>query len=289
MIGSPHILSQTDVLGGLPAVAQRLLGDAQRWTDIVAINRLTPPYLTMDPVAVLGLPQDTQSLAQSVPAGSDSFPLSAPLQLWQPGDRVALVANTAAGILSATASILSYDGATVTLTSALQDGFTAGAQVLSFPPQPIAPTNVMMPGQVILIPTSGQPSFVVSQGSLSDVFGSDAQAPIAWSGGDLAAVSGTATLAQRIRTALLTPRGSLPQAPQFGSGIAYAIGGTPGPAEMQSIIRGALLALPEVQNVTGVAVERMGNGLRVSATVWVYTTRAPLVLIDEPLTLSTLH
>lgn len=43
---------QTESFDTLQQVAARELGDASRWTEIVAINNLLPPYLTDDPEAV---------------------------------------------------------------------------------------------------------------------------------------------------------------------------------------------------------------------------------------------
>lgn len=43
---------QTESFDTLQQVAARELGDASRWTEIVAINDLLPPYLTDDPEAV---------------------------------------------------------------------------------------------------------------------------------------------------------------------------------------------------------------------------------------------
>ncbi len=287
MIGSPHILTDADVRGGMEALAQRLVGAASLWTELVKLNSLAPPYMTLDPVAAYGLPQDSESLGASISAGTSSFALSAPIQLWQPGDTVALAATTASGIVSESGTVKTYDGTTLVLVAGVQNAYPQGASLLSYPPAPIAPTQILMPGQVLYLPVTGQAaSFVLTQaGVTTDVFGSDALAPLSYSGGDIATVQGPATLAQRLRTALLTQRGSMPNAPTFGSRLHRVTGAVYSRTEYLAWIRDALLGLPEVQNVTDVQVATSGDQATLSAKVWVYTSKTPLVLLGEALTL----
>ena len=283
----PHILTDQDVRGGMEALSQKLLGDASLWPQLVTLNALVPPYLTLDPVAAYGLPQDTEALSGAVSSGSSSFALSAPLQLWQPGDTVALAATTSSGIVSESGTVKSYDGTTLVLVSALQNPYPKGASVLSFPPTPIEPTQILMPGEVLYLPVTGQStSFVLTQaGVTSDVFGSDALSPLSFQGGDIETVQGPSTLAQRLKTALLTEKGSMPNAPTFGSRLHQVTGAVYSRTEYLAWIRDALLALPEVENVTDVQVAMNGDQAAISAKVWVCTSKTPLVLLNEALVL----
>ena len=289
MIGAPRILTDPDVERGLDALAQTLLGDPSLWPEIVSMNNLVPPYLTLDPVQAFGLPMEAATLPEAVAAGADSFALSVSQQQWQAGYTVALAASSTAGVTAEAPVIQSYDGSTLVLRVPLQNAYPQGASLLLYSPTPIGGTQVLMPGQVLYLPVSSTSAVsgmvITAGGETTDVFGSDALMPATWAGGDLAVVQGPAVLAQRLRAAILTQAGSLPNAPSFGSRLHQVVGAPPRSVKWATWVRQALLALPEVADVEGVAATVAGNVLTFSAQVFVHTSGPPLVLQGESLTL----
>ncbi len=287
MIGAPHIVTDSDVSRGLEALALRLLGDASLWPELVTLNNLIPPYLTFDPIQAYGIPVATALVTTAISAGASSFPLSASVQQWQPGYTWVLAASTAAGLISESGSIKAYDGTTLTPVDPVQNAYPDGATALVYAPAPIGQPQVLMPGGVLYLPLqTGMASFVFSAGGQqTDVFGSDAQSPISFSEGDIATAAGPAVLAQRLRTAILTPQGSLPQSVGFGSRIHQVLGSPPASVRWATWVRQALMGLPEVAQVTDVSAVQAGDTLTVSAKVYVHTSAAPLLLQNESLTL----
>ncbi len=289
MIGAPHILTDMDVRAGIRAVTQRLLGSTDSWQEIVSINNLVPPYFTFDPVKAYGFPLDQQVLSAILSAGATQVSLSAQQQLWTQGNNVVFATSGANGIVTESHVISSYDGVTLKWQSGLQNGYSQGSYLATYPAQ-VFQNKVLMPGQVLYLPVTRADSFVLSQsGSLTDVFGSDAKDPFVWANGDIALVSGLDTLLQRMQMALQTPVGSMPQAPTLGSRFRLATGALTQSVEWVAYTREALLKLPEISQVTDLKISQTGDQSYISAKVWVYTSKAPLELINEPLTLPITH
>ncbi len=284
MIGSPHVLSDMDVRAGIQTVAQRLLGSSDKWTELVSLNNLVPPYLTLDPVKAYGQPLDKQALSATLAAGATQVALTAQQQLWAQGNNVVFAASGASGVISESQVIESYDGTTLTWLSGLRNSYPQGSFIATYAAQ-VFQAKVLMPGQVLYLPVTSS-SFVLSQdGSQTDVFGTDAQAPLAWKDGDIAMVSGLPVLLQRIQAVLGAATGSMPQAPDFGNRFRFAFGAIPQSVEWQAYAREALLKLPEISQVTDLTLNQSGSQVYVSAKVWLYTNRTPLDLVNEPLTL----
>lgn len=286
MIGSPHILSDMDVMAGIQAVAQRLLGSMDLWAELVSINSLEPPYFTFDPVKAFGTALDKQSVSSSLSIGTTQVSLSAQPQLWTAGNNVVFATSGPNGIVTESQVITSYDGVTLIWQNGLQNSYPQGSFLATYPAQ-VFQTKVLMPGQILYLPITQGSSFVLSQnGSLSDTFGTDAKDPISWSNGDIAMISGLDVLNQRIRAALGTPTGSLPQASTFGQRFKLATGAVALSVDFIAFAREALLKLPEVSQVTDLKITQ-SNGTQnyVSGKVWVYTSKTPLELVNEPLTL----
>lgn len=284
-VGAPHTISDMDVRAGIQAVAQRLLGSADQWVDIAAINSLEPPYLTFDPVKAFGLPLDKQSLPSALSVGSTQISISLQQQLWTPGNNVVFAIASSNGIVTESQTITSYDGTTLKWQKSLQNYYPQGSLIATYPAQ-VFQNKVLMPGQVLYLPITQANSFVLSQnGSLTDVFGADAKNPITWENGDIAIVSGLDVLLQRISSVLGTPLNSLPQAPTFGQKFRLATGSV-GSLDFLVYAREALLELPEISQVTDLKITKQsGTAAYISGKVWVYTSKTPLELINEPLTL----
>lgn len=288
-IGAPYILTDMDVQQGIEALSMRLLGDASLWPEIVQLNQLIPPYMTMDPIAAYGLPLDKQVLTAAVSAGATQTALTANVQLWVAGNTVVFVASGVSGLISEVQTIASYDGQTLTWGAGLQNSYPIGTQVLTYPVS-VTQGKILMPGQIIYLPVTAQTqSFVLSlDAMLSDVLGSDAAAPLTWANGDIATVQGPVTLGQRLRAVLLTWLQTLPQAPGFGSQLNRLIGMGTNTVEWTAYARQAILTLPEVSQVTDMSVTANGDQVNISAKVWIATSSTPL-LLNESLTLPILQ
>ena len=292
MIGAPRILTDSDVRQGIQALAARTLGTASLWTQIASLNNLAPPYLTFDPTAVYGPSVASSALSSAVASGAKQITISVNTQRWQPGYIVAFAQAGATGLKSESVTIESYDGTTMVFESALQNAYLSGATILAFAPLLLGRTTVLMPGQVIYLPIPDDAAtFVFTSGAQqSDVYGADLASPLSWAKGDLATVSGPATLVQRMRTVINTPVGSLPQATQWGSRLSQVLGAPSGSVRWATWVRYALMLLPEVQTVTDVQATMVGQGqLVVSAKVWVKGSKAPLLLQNEALTAAAIN
>lgn len=284
-VGNPHILTDMDVRAGIQTVAQRLLGDMSKWAELVLINSLSPPYFTFDPVKAFGLPLDTQVLSLKVNAGVMQVNISAQQQLWTVGNNVVFATSSSSGVVMESQTITAYDGTTLKWQNGLLNSYSQGSYIATYPAQ-VFQNKVLMPGQVLYLPIAQSGSFVLSQsGSLTDVFGTDAQDPITWVNGDIAMISGLPVLLQRFRSVLGTALASLPQAPSFGQRFRLATGAISSSVDWVVFTREALLQLPEVSQVTDLVITQSGTTNYVSAKVWVYTSKTPLELVNEPLTL----
>ena len=284
-LGLPHILSVSDCQSGIMALAARLLSSQDLWPELVQANNLIPPYVTTNPIKAYGQPMDTQSATAVLAAGSTQTPLSASVALWAAGDTVVFVASGSTGLVSEAHTITSYDGATLQWSGGLQDAYPVGAQMLSYPANVIQ-GSILMPGSTMFLPLDLLPSgFTLTTGAqLTDVIGSDALSPVTFQDGDLATVAGPALLAQRVRAALTTLLGSLPQALGWGSGIPQTLGAPTNDTRAMALARQALLKLPEITQVTELKMTVDGDQKFITANITLSTTNTVLSLVNEPLT-----
>lgn len=282
MIGFPHILTDYDCTVGIRAVAANLLGDQSAWQELVNLNNLIPPYFSLFPGDSLGPVLDATSLTAAASAGATSVSITAPNpQVWIQGNKAFFSTASASGITSEVVIISSYSSGTLILQDSLQNDYQSGATVSVYAPIVQGSQQVLLPGDILYLPvTSG--SAVFSQGQFSDVFGSDLLNPVAFSGGDLQAVSGVNTLVQRISAAISTPLGSLPLHPEFGS-LVYTAVGAPAQSSVKwrALLRDSLLSLPEVSDVTQVQADIQGDKALVSCLLWVNTSTAPIRIQNE--------
>lgn len=284
-IGSPYVLTDADVRSGIQAVSQRLLGDVSDWKTLVSINSLAPPYFTFDPVKAFGLALDTQSVPSSLSSGATQISLVTQPQLWIAGNNVVFAKSSSNGIVTEAQTIVSYDGRVLAWGNGLRNSYPTGSYLATFPIQ-VFQSKVLMPGQILYLPTTQTNSFVVSQsGSTTNVFGTDAQDPISWENGDIGMVSGTSVLMQRIRCVLGTEIYSLPQAPLFGQRLRLLVGANVNSVDWTVFVREALLRLSEISQVTDLSISQGKNQIFISGKVYVYTSKTPLELVNEPFTL----
>ncbi len=291
MIGQPHRLTEMDVSRGINALAATLLGDAAEWTVLVKINQLTPPYLTLDPTQVYGPPLAKGVVANAIPSGSTSISLPGQSQaIWGAATTAVLSASgltgptqtgaitqigqvysgpTTAQLITEALPVASYDGTTLAFTTGTQNKYPAGAQIQAFSQYPGQTLSVLMPGDIIYLPLAAVEGFVLSAGGLTDTYGTDFEAPMAFADGGLAMASGMRLLAQRCRIRLVTPKGSLPNHPHYGSILHLLIGSVGlGSVRWQAAIRQCLLEEPGVSAVSGITVTRDSKGhLHIGADV----------------------
>jgi len=284
-IGSPHRLTVGDVEGGIIALAQRLLGDSTQWPTLVAANQLVPPYLTLDPTQVYGPALAQTTLAQSLAQGTTTIPLpnqslaiwgqatfavlaaggfqGAPGAILEPGQIVPTAPTIA--ILTEAIPILSYDGVTLTLTTGTANAYPAGTRLQAFTAYPGQTLTVLMPGDLIYLPITQTQGLVLSNGQLTDTYGTDWTAPVAWTGTDAAQVSGLALLAQRLRVRFATPLGSLAGDPTYG--FPHLVGIATTSVRWAAAVRQCALAEPGVEDVTGITVTLQGDRVLITCTV----------------------
>jgi hypothetical protein len=287
MIGSPHILSVNDCTRGIQAVSAQLMGDATYWMTIIELNQLTPPYLTINPVDAYGLPTDTEVLQSNANSGSNTLSIDiASPQLWENGNPIVISTTTAAGIQLEANTIYSVSGTTVTLVSNLEYSYLAGSSVNVYAVAPIVQSKVLLPADILYLPIESGSAVISSQGQLSNTLGSDMQSPVSITNGDFSVVSGMTTLKQRIANAILTQLGSLPYYTEFGSKINELVGAPiTSNTQWQATVRQALMALPEIYNVTGLSLVTNSTGVSsLTAKVWINGSSAPILLYNEPLT-----
>ncbi len=310
MIGQPHVLTEMDVRRGIEALAATLLGDAAQWTTLVQINQLVPPYLTLDPTQVYGPALAQGTIADPIAVGTTSVSLpNQSLAVWGTATTAVLSASGVTGInqqgaiaeigqvylspgavnlITEALSIQSYDGTTLTFTTGTQNTYPGGARIQAFSQYPGQTLTVLMPGDILYLPIGAVTGFVLSNGQLTDTYGTDFLAPMAWTNGGLATVSGLSLLAQRCRIRLATPKGSLPNHPHYGSTLHLLVGTALTSVRWTAAIRQCLLEEPGVSGVTGITVTRVKDQLQIGAQLQTNLSLGAAQNVNLALTLPTL-
>lgn len=284
MIGQPHILSTTDIARGIQALAAKFLGDASKWREIVNDNKLTPPYMTLDPSEVYGPPAGVVSTTSSLSADTQSIVIQ---NQPQSINRLYFSNASSSGLVAESVGVSSYDGNTFKLATPLQNAYNQGATVQLFSTYIVGSTNVLLPGDVIYSPVQGNATnFAINnQSQLMDVFGSDLQFPLAFSNGDFATIQGLNLAHQRFKMALLTEIGSVPLHPALGSRLNHALGTGSSTTKWNALVRDALIKLPEVSDVKNVTTNKTGTTLYINADVYTNTSQTAIEFRNEALTL----
>ncbi len=281
MIGQPHVLSVTDVQRGLQALSAKLLHDYSQWTTIVDVNQLQPPYITLDPSEVYGPVLSELTLSSSLSAGSTNFvapnqPQNVTMLYFSGFENGVAIAESA--------TVTSYDNVTFSLRSPLKNTYPAGSRVQLFSRYETGNTNVLLPGDILVIPIQDS-SLTFIGTTLTDTFGTDFAFPMHFSQGDFAVASGVAVLNQRMVAAVETEIQSLPLHPTFGSRLTQKVGNNASTAKWASLVREALLKLPEVANVTDVVVTIKGNQVAISASVVTQGSNTSVLMFNHTFTL----
>lgn len=284
MIGKPHILSVNDVQRGIQALAAFLLGDASKWTELVSVNQLSPPYMTTNPGAIYGPPVAILALNSELPAGSTS--LSLPNQP-QGINVIYLSAAGNAQLVAESVNVENYNGQTLTLSTPTQNAYPSGARLQLFDAYNEGSIRVLLPGDTILIPVESNGSLTFGgNGQLIDTFGSDMAAyPPSFANGDFATVQGLDTLQQRMRAVIQTSVRSLPLYPTWGSRLPSSVGEPTNSVRWVAYLRQALLLLPEVSDVQNTSIAVTGSQVSVSATVYTHASNDAIQLYNENFTI----
>ncbi len=284
MIGSPHILSVTDVQRGLQALVSLLLNDISDVPTVIEINQLAPPYLSTNPSEAYGVPLSTSALSSPLDAGSTSMLF--PNQPQGINQMYISYAGTS-GLIAEAVPIQSYDGQTITFVSGTQNSYPRGSLVQLFNQYSIGNTRVLLPGQTILLPVADNGSLTINGSSLADTLGSDfALFPMSFSNGDFSYVQGVQTLSQRIKIVIQTAIHSLPLHPSFGDRLQQAVGSASNSVKWAAYVRQAVMQLPEVSDVKNLVVTAVKDQLIVSGTVIVNTSNTQIQLYDEVFSLA---
>ena len=233
----------------LPGIAARLLNDAERWVELVALNRLRPPFLSQRLADRMGPVYADGVLARDLSAGTRQVvvQLTAPsyalaggylvLARYVPqiptslesawalaGDGQA-VAALADGVLDPPRA----DARTVRLTLAqpLDVTHRAGSRWTLVGDPARTDTRVLGVGDTLLVPDD--PAAPAAR-DLTQVLGVDAgldeRGQLHWdyAAHDLAVVSGPANVTQAVRLRLLTERGALPRHAAYGNALLLFLG-----------------------------------------------------------------
>jgi hypothetical protein len=282
VIGQPHILSVTDIERGIQALAADLLGDASLWTELVQVNRLTPPYMTVDPSQVYGAPVATVTLAASISADATTLVLSN-----QPQATSMLYFSSASlsGLIAESVNVRSYDGMTFNFAVPLVNSYPQGAKVQLFSLYYVGNANVLLPGDVLFLPVADTQNFTMSNTSqLTDAFGTDIAYPVSFANGGLATVSGMNTLNQRMVAVIQTQQRSLPLHLEWGSTLLPKVGQSTTRTQWSAATREALMQLPEIATVNNASSTATGTNVAISATVYTTASNTAIELSSVPLT-----
>lgn len=279
MIGKPHILSVTDVQRGIQAVAAFLLGDASLWTELVQVNNLSPPYMTLDPSEVYGPSLSSAVLATPLSQGVSQITL--PRQP-QSTNRLYIAYSGPGGVVAESVGVRSYDGTTFQLATPLIHSYPPGAFVQMFAAYIVGNVTVLLPGGTLYVPVSGASANfnINNQSQLVDVFGADLAWPLSFGvSGDLATVTGVDCAQQRFTSAIQTDLNSLPLHLDFGSQLRSRIGTSSLNTPWEAFVRESLVKLPEVTDVRNAQAVKTGDGLSISgADVYVPGSDTPVPL-----------
>lgn len=282
MIGQPHILSVTDIERGIQALAANLLGDASLWTELVQINQLTPPYMTIDPSQVYGAPVSTTVSTEAISA--DTTTLVLPNQP-QTKSVIYFSSTNSSGLIAEAVNIRAYDGSTFTFASPLVNSYPQGTKIQLFSLYYVGNTNVLLPGNTLFIPVADTQNFTLSSTSqLTDAFGTDIAYPVSFASGGLETVSGVNTLNQRMEAVIQTQQNSLPLHPEWGSTLLSKVGQSTTRTQWSASVREALMQLPEVASVNNASAIATGTNVAISATVYANTSDTAIELTNIPLT-----
>lgn len=291
------IVSQGDTPQSIAAAAT---GDASRWREITALNKLRWPYISDKPVDQYGPPLTTGVLADDINDGD--------LVVTIPGENPDLLTHGAILFLdghdddghyvySAT-RIDGYDEDTgdVALLDPVNQGWSLGGRYRVCPPPEELDTAVARTGDTIALPlvASGTTSAVIQGGELIDLFGADIAVTddglLTLEGGDLKVFSGLRNAQQGLVFRARLPQGQSLWHPSEGN-LAYVLIG--GPQVRQNIdaaalyTRAAIATDPRIQAIPDVTGQPDGpTAVRVDASVQLIGTnrlvRFNAILREQP-------
>lgn len=301
----------------LELIAAQQLGNAARWTEIAAINRLRWPFLSDDPADQLGEPLYTTALVQPYAGGLAIATSGYDAASFAAGTYVLLAGTGGAqgqpfwdlvtvfgwgtalpsgqfwsaeltGALS-TASLASLPtGNVLYLASSPSHSYAAGTPVALYADPTLGRTRVLGTGMTLLLPITGDLSNVltISDDEYATLLGTDLAIDrdgfLSLASRDFATVTGTANLAQALRVRLTTELGALVRHPDFGDDLLRYVGSTdPNLLTIAyATVSQCVLGDPRVERVAAIAVTQADDTLAVSVSVMLRDRSALVNLTD---------
>lgn len=255
----------------LEQVALRYLGDANRWHEIVALNGLRSPYV--DEVGFT-LPLIANGYKNQLTIeGSDQLYIGQPITIVSSNTTKTKRRITKIDVVHSGTTILHVDGEAdlarfVTMANAsihmyLPDTVNSSMQLyIPSDDQPVGQSLVKssIPGVSEFTPyleAGGIDLLLTASGDLAITPDGDCKLAI-----------GLTNLVQRVRLAVSTPRGSLPQHPQYGLGLKAGM--STADLDAKSLVeaaRGLFKDDPSFSGVIAATVQKAGPVLRLNMSI----------------------
>lgn len=289
-------ITSGDTLAG---IVNRELGGLGQLHEVVALNKLRPPFISNSPLDDYGPAVATTNLSASLAVGSTSLDLSSFLAA-HVGYILLLHQYTNAGAENwAVLPILSLSGARLATFPATTILFNSGALVYLCL-NPTGRGRVLVVGDRLLLPTPNSGGGGLLLDDARRMFGVDLKLGSNArrdsdpgydleldSYGDLATVAGRDNLKQAVAGWLQTMTGEDPYCPDYGVTLPELIGQTASPELVglyMARLRLELLSDPRVAQVVDATARFSGTALMVSVTIEPQGATNQLLVIDVELT-----
>lgn len=212
-----HVVAHND---SIESIAQRHLGSAMRWREIVALNKLRAPFVSNKPADWFGPVQATGILAFHAATNERAITIVGERpEVLQPSGVFFVDGYDQQGqYLYEALPIREYDPATGDLGLFLPFRYSwpSGTRWVVFRPQRDLDSRVARPGEAIVIPVAqgSVGAVLVTEADLIHLYGIDIElrpgahgGRLAWENGDLVTVRGRANIHQALRMKADLPKG----------------------------------------------------------------------------------